>query len=90
MKNINNIQMVTEHSKIDNNGNYVLIKTSTKNVSEDFFKSINDKQAIWSFRRAGGIERSYKGKTQEGYDTLKKVSISPSKEWRIIRLFTLK
>ena len=86
----NNIEMITDQFKIDNNGNYVLLNTTIKNVSSEFFTSINDRQTAWSFRRAGGVERSYKGKTLDGYNTLKKVSISPNKEWRIIRLFTLK
>ena len=82
--------MITKQFKICNNGNYKLVKTEIKNVSNEFFTSINDRMIAWSFRRAGGGDWSYKGKTPEGYNTLKKISISPNKEWRTISLFTLK
>ena len=86
----NNIEMITKQFKICDNGNYKLVKTSKKNVSNEFFTSINDRQVAWSFRRSGGGEWSYKGKTEDGYETLKKISISPNKQWRIIRFFTLR
>lgn len=70
--------------KFDCNSNrYITIEKNTKTITEEKYNNMTSKETIKFFRGLGGTEKV----TRKGGKVIKLVSISPSREKRVIRNF---